>query len=263
MLFKTVYGPELAQIHNFLMQPADVTVESLEHVCNNFLPYNQTDENQPKPQAKNIEDALAFLKAAHLFNDDPSSLVAQQVGKQSFALRLFNQFQLLQQTLPAIPSLDLVYITLLNELFILPNQVWVADFHKTANELVIVRQVGGLSQEKTNAWRRVMEFLGVGYRIGTGFYCLYKPELVIEILAMWDKTEGTLQELLESYLVQWLPGLTAQNEIANSLGNTLAYLEKRQFCKLLTQQDSPARSYFGSRRLKKIVLTLNSEQKVG
>jgi hypothetical protein len=71
---------------------------------------------------------------------------------------------------------DPIYTLLLDELFVKPDCLFVADVHTRANELRQVKEVGGLSREKTQAWQRVMGFLGVGRRVAGGFQCAYtKP----------------------------------------------------------------------------------------
>ena len=165
---------------------------------------------------------------------------------------LLSQFRKLERTPSTLSAYDLLYITLLEDLYIKPHRVWISDVHAEANQLALAQQIGGISQEKIGAWKRVMEFLGVGYRMGSGFYCLFRPELVENVVQCWPVIQGTLQEFLEEYLQNWFPCLSAQGDIAPSIAATLEQLADNGFIRLSPQQDSPSRPYFGNRYLKGI-----------
>jgi hypothetical protein len=97
-----------------------------------------------------------------------------------------------------------------------------------------------------------MEFLGLGYRMGSGFYCLYQPEFVHSIIRQWTPTEGTLQEFFESYLQSWLPCLSARGEVALPAAHALEQLALDGYISLYPKQDSPSKPYFSARRLRGI-----------
>jgi hypothetical protein len=160
----------------------------------------------------------------------------------------------LEQSSLSLPQLDLLYITLLEQLFIAPNRVWISDLHSVTNQLELAQQVGGVSQEKIGAWKRVMEYLGVGYRIGGGFYCLYRPDLLEAIIRRWALSEGTLQEFFEQHLQSWVPSLTSRGDAPLSVTYGLEWLARRGKIRLVPKQDSPSRPYFGARSLRGIVL---------
>src|SRR5205085_4162754 len=123
-----------------------------------------------------------------------------------------------------IPPIDFLYITLLEQLYITPNQSWISDVHAAANQLGLAQQIGGISQEKIGAWKRVMEFLGLGYRMGSGFYCLYRPELLQAIALRWPLTEGLLQEFFEAYLKSCVPCFTARGEVAQPVAHAIEHV---------------------------------------
>src|SRR5260370_7269869 len=130
-----------------------------------------------------------------------------------FATLLFRQFRQLEHISSQIPPIDLLYITLLEQLYITPNQSWISDLHAAANRLGLAQQIGGISQEKIGAWKRVMEFLGLGYRMGSGFYCLYRPELLQAISKLYPLVELTLQKFFQKYLQSCLPFFTCMAKI--------------------------------------------------
>ena len=199
---------------------------SREQLYSTYLPQTASLH---KGQTKNIEDAISYLKAARLIEGDKDSFTTQQSVDVSmpFAALLLRQFRQLELVSTQIPRIDLLYITLLDQLYITPNQNWINDVHAATNQLELARQIGGISQEKIGAWKRVMEFLGLGYRMGSGFYCLYRPELLQAIIERWPLGEGTLQEFFERYLQSWLPCLTGRGEFAQPAASALEYLAQK------------------------------------
>ncbi len=252
MLFVTVYGPELESlfyyIHRCTQQEGSISREQL---YSTYLPQTALTH---KGQTKNIEDATSYLKAAGLIEGDKDSFTTQPSIDVSmpFAALLLRQFRQLEHISTQIPRIDLLYITLLDQLYITPNQSWISDVHAAANQLGLAQQIGGVSQEKIGAWKRVMEFLGLGYRMGSGFYCLYRPELLQAILERWPLGEGMLQEFFERYLQSWLPCLTGRGEVAQPVACALEYLAQKRSIDLHAKQDSPSRPYFGTHHLRGI-----------
>lgn len=252
MLFVTVYGPELESlfwyIHRYTQQEGSI---SREHLYSAYLPQTALTH---KGQTKNIEDAISYLKAARLIEGDKDYFTTQpgvDMG-MPFAALLLRQFRQLESISSQIPPIDFLYITLLEQLYITPNQSWISDVHAAANQLGLAQQIGGISQEKIGAWKRVMEFLGLGYRMGSGFYCLYRPELLQAILERWPLGEGTLQEFFERYLQFWLACLTGRGEVAQPAACALEYLAQKGSIDLHSKQDSPSRPYFGAHHLRGI-----------
>ena len=172
--------------------------------------------------------------------------------RMPFAALLLRQFRQLEHVSTQLPLLDLLYITLLEQLYIAPNRVWISDLHAATNQLGLAQQSGGISQEKIGAWKRVMEFLGIGYRMGSGFYCLYQPELLHVIALRWSLTEGTLQEFFEGHLQSWIPCLTGRGEVAQPVVHALEHLAQKGSIDLHSKQDSPSRPYFGTCHLRGI-----------
>ena len=252
MLFLTVYGPELESVFQYIYKHTlNEEPVNREQLYSAYLPQVALPS---KGQTKNIEDAINYLKSAELIEGDRAytSTVYTLDINMPFSVLLLNQFRRLERTPSKLSLLDLLYITLLEQLYIAPNQVWISDLHTAVNQLDLAQKIGGISQEKIGAWRRVMEFLGVGYRIGSGFYCLFRPEIVDSVLQKWPEKEGTLQEFFEEYLQSWLPCLTARGEIALPVASTLEQLAQDKRVDLTAKQDSPSRPYFGQRRLKGI-----------
>jgi len=253
MLFLTVYGPELESlflyIHKYTQTWGSV---SREQIYSAYLPHLSSSS---RGQVKNLDDAINYLKNIGLIEGDKvySSLTATQyLDAVPFAILLLRQFRHLEQTALRLSQIDLLYVTLLDRLFISPNKTWISDVHLEANQLELARRIGGVSQEKINAWKRVMEFLGIGYRIGGGFYCLYQVELLDILLRIWEPTEETLQDFFEGHLQSWIPCITARGDIAQPVAPALQCLVSRGRIQMFPKQDSPSKHYFGTQRLRGI-----------
>jgi hypothetical protein len=253
MLFVTVYGPELASLYSFIQQQTKVYGGvSRDQLYASFVPHAGIPL---KGQTKNIDDGLNYLKSSGLVEGD-SEYSCSKIGIEAddlpFAALLLRRFRQMEKAFPKCIMIDHLYITLLERLYILPDVVWIDNVHTAANQLDLAKEIGGVSIEKIGAWKRVMEFLGLGYRMGNGFYCQYQPDILGNVIQQWSKREGTLQEFFEDHLQTWLPCLTARGEVAHSVEFTLDYLSRQGLLHLVVKQDSPARPYFGNRRLRGI-----------
>lgn len=252
MLFLTVYGPELESLFRSIHHHTQhKRAMSYEQICATYVP---SSVSARRGQTKNIDDALSYLKAAQLIEGEKTytSLLLNFDTMLPFGVLLLSQFRKLERISSTLSAYDLLYITLLESLYIKPHRVWISDVHAEANQLALAQQIGGISQEKIGAWKRVMEFIGVGYRMGSGFYCLFRSELVENAVKCWPVMQGTLQEFLEGYLQNCFPCLSAQGDIALPIATILEQLAKDGLIRLSLQQDSPSRPYFGNRYLKGI-----------
>lgn len=251
MLFRTVYGPELEAIYNYIVKCNIQNVNpSKTEICT-MLMLPQTEGKSVSEQS--VEDALAFLKSAHLITEEMGYVAYDHTPSVPFAIRVLPWLRRLEQgAVPTDHPLDPLYTCLLTELFIKPDQLFVADVHTSANRLPAVQSVGGLSQEKIRAWERVMTFLGIGQRIADGFQCVYAPTLMSMILEQWKERRGTLQSFLEDCLAWMLPYANTNGDLAQAALIPLSYLHTRGQIELFPLQDSPTRAYFGQKRYKGI-----------
>jgi hypothetical protein len=224
-----------------------------EQLYETYIPYTATVQ---KGRTKNIEDAIHYLKSVGLIEGERvyTSIYSANNSERylPFGLILLRQFRQLEHIATQLSLLDFLYITLLERLYIAPNRVWISDLHTAANELDMAQQLGGVSQEKITAWKRVMEFLGIGHRMGSGFYCLFRPSLLKALVQQWSEEEGTLQAFFEDYAQTWFPCLTARGDVALSVAATLEQLMRDEYIRLTPKQDSPVRPYFGNHRFRGI-----------
>lgn len=240
MLFKTVYGAELGCIHQFLLKNGPTEKEVL---YQSFLPLVDGELGS----RTNIDDALIFLISSQTVIKNKRGKF-EVVADKNFKLRCLKNIRQIQiGNLIPIHKLDPWYFGLLDELYIRPNQVMNFSLHQKANT-TNVSEV--LSEERINAWRRVLEYFRLGRRVMAGFMCSYDPQLVWEIFLEWEKREGPLEEFLEEHFTNFLPWKSSEGDISQALRIPLLILEKEGFIKLDKRQDSPFREYMGASSVK-------------
>ena len=246
MLFRTVFGPELAAVYGFIFATKDAV--SRPEVHRAFMP-EYADSRSVSTQS--VDDALSFLVSADLIRDVDGDYVARPIQALSFRLTVLMQARSLQLgDIEPKHVTDPLYMLILEELFVRPNRVFVADLHTEANKLRQVQEVGGLSKEKLQAWKRVMAYLGMGWRVGDGFLCACLPDLLKEMLDAWEYDEGLLQLFLEAHLGKFLPFQTVGGDLADSIGQSLLYSARNGGLALVARYDSSAKPYFGEQRLR-------------
>ena len=249
MLFRTVYGPELEALYLFVAQAEAPLSRPAIHAA--FIA--RLAQGEPV-STQSVDDALAFLESARLIEETRAGYRAliDQPGQPFRALVLQQLRRLEVGTVEPLHPLDPLYLLLLTELFIKPDQLFLADLHVAANNLRQVAAAGGLSREKLQAWKRVMEFLGTGRRVASGFQCAYSPDLLLDILDGWPAGNDSLQSFFEDYLDPLLPCYTGRGDLALAVQEPLLYLGQAGAIALTSRQDSPSKPYFGERKLRYI-----------
>ena len=249
MLFRTVYGPELSAIYQFIVDATHPPSRKTIHGA--FVP------NVDGSSTQNADDALSFLVACGLIDQDKAGDFQATSSFEHLPFRIL-VLRRLRDIAEGVAvgqnKSDPLYWFILNELFILPDHIYIKDVHAEANRLRTVEKIGGLSHEKLQAWKRVMSYLGVGTRIAGGFQCTYDPQLILDILRCWHEGPGSLQEFLELHFLQFLPFFTQTDKLATTVQQSLQYLEASGQIMLAARQDSPSKPYFETRRIRYISL---------
>lgn len=241
MLFKTVYGPELESIYRFLSINGAYEKDALYRY---YLPI--IDEQAGK--RTNMDDAMNFLLASGAVEKDETGKFKALNGQAGFRLIILNNLRDIQMEQRAYNSvLDPWYMKLVEDEFIRPDKRILFNLHQYFNTLKLPEV---LSEEKVNAWKRVMEFLGIGIRMFGGFFCVYRLDLVEDLITTWDKSEGPLQSFLEEGVSPYLPWQNLSGDIADALLLPLLELEKKDVIRLEQRQDLPNRAYGGEYQLK-------------
>lgn len=250
MLFRTVYGPELEAIYEFIAQVnRDGKNPSRQDIHEALVP-SQPDGDFCHTQ--NVDDALAFLRSARMIQGEGAYLVTAD-GDGPFKIKLLRAIRRLELGQEAPEHLlDRLYMLILTELFISPNQLFMRDMHGAANRLRAISELGGISREKAQAWKRVMEYLGLGRRAFGGFLCVYSPRLIEEIVEQWPGERGTLQGFFEGYFDHILPYRRQDGDLADAVRLPLEHLARQGRLDFFSLQDSPSRPYFGEHRWKGI-----------
>jgi hypothetical protein len=248
VLFRPVYGPELEAIYRYVINCEKPV--SRQEIYEMFVPHisNATISTQ------NIDDALSFLLATQLIGLDSGVLRLRLTSTaDTFPLVVLRQLQgLALGGIEPLHETDRLYFRLLDELFIQPDRLFVADVHAEANNLRSVADIGGLSQEKIRAWQRVLSFLGLGHRVGKGFQCAVSPDLLLCIFQVWHQPAGYLQSFFEQHLANYLPFQAATGELSTAVEQSLLYLANRGLLTMTPRQDTSTKPYFGERRLRYI-----------
>jgi hypothetical protein len=243
MLFRTVYGSELEAIYNFIAVTESPLFRQDIHAA--FIPQAAT-----LLPTQSVDDALAFLESVYLIKEQKGYyLPINPNNEETFRVKTLRQLRNLELgNLEPIQPIDSLYLLILTELFIQPNRLFVVDVHGEANRLRQVSAIGGLSREKVQAWKRVMEFLGVGQRVANGFRCAYSPQLLLEIITEWSETSNTLQLFFEEHFNNILSCHTVKGTLAQAVEVPLYYLNSLRLIALSSRQDSPSKPYFDEQK---------------
>lgn len=251
MLFRTVYGPELGAIYSFVLNNNLQNIQpNRRGIHSAFIPIKGKEEIC---SSQNVDDAISFLKSAGLFRESNGIFFAEVQEDIPFPIKLLQALRRLElgKQTPLHPQ-DCYYLTILDELFIKPDRMILADIHVAANQLPAIEEVGGLGKEKLQGWMRVMEYLGVGRRIQGNFLCMYSPTLIMDIIHQWPQSQGTLQSLFEDLFETILPYSSSNGDLAQAIRTPLQELARKNYIDLYPLQDSPTRPYFEKERYRGI-----------
>jgi hypothetical protein len=230
VLFETVYGPELECAFGLVAERGRPE-----------RPFPRTDlfaltvPGAADGQLKNMQDAVTFLRSAGLVAEGTDGLWALTDGRFRPALLL--RLRLIERD-DAAPELDRLYLRLVHELFIYPDRLYRADLHAAANAVSPLP----ITQERLNAWARVLEYLGLGRRLGGGFQCAYSPALLADLLATHPPGLYDLGSLIDEGLGPYLPLRTRSGMIPQALQAALYVLHEGRALRLLRLQDAPGRA---------------------
>lgn len=240
MIFKTIYGPELESIFLWILKFNKVDEKELLECFGGMI-------GEKKSSIINIKDALIFLQSAQLLykEDDLWTTNRYDINQENFKIKLIKNLRKIQ--LEDKDSIDAKFIGFLEQLYIKKDKLFLKDLYQKINEISIDTSI---SEEKVNAWKRVLEYLEIGNRCYSGLRISYSENLLKQILIDWDEDEGPLQYFLESHVDKYIPWKNSKGEISKVLVNTLEQLEEKNIIKLIQKQDLPARSYLQSRQIK-------------
>lgn len=252
MLFELVYGPELEAIYNYVRVAVDNV--DREVIYRDFL---GSSTSQDKKNTKTTDDAITFLKGVGLLSAE-EPLSARELLAGDFIFTLIHSLQLINTTGKnlvgkQLQKRDTFFMKILSDLFIGQDIVFIADMHSRVNKYY--QKDLNINEEQLNAWRRVMEYLGLGERHEKGFYCTISPRLVAKVLhyCISEKkieAECQLDALLNDFFINFLPFAGQGGDISKLLLPALGRLISLGAINLKRMQDSPARPFWGENAFK-------------
>jgi hypothetical protein len=241
LLFKTIYGPELESVYFWLERFGPAGRIELADAFGGMVTGGRSS-------AANLEDALSFLGTAGVITRKRNLYRGRYRGLDStgFKTTLLRHLRAVKKK----NGLDPYFLGLVDILYIKPDTSFHNGLHRLINSLDLP---GPCSEEKVNAWRRVVEYLGLGLRGFGGLAVQYDAGLLERIIGEWDDNEGPLQLFLEGHLNRYLPWATIKGEIASAVALPLEQLEATGKIHLMPKQDLPYKGYMGKRKVKWLV----------
>jgi len=241
VLFETIYGPDAESIYRFLSEKGKNV--SIKEVHMAFVPRNS--EGKLK-KTKNIEDAISFLKSTG-FVQGNKVLSSKRLPFEDFRLSLLHSLREIEINKDHVvqDELDRYYLRILTVLFVEQNLFYLrsGEIHKLANSMKGLPK--GITKTKVGAWKRIMEYLGLGFRDTTGgFYCVYNDEVVKRILLSWPEKDGIIQNLMETHFNRFLPWKDNKGRMSEICQASFLRLARQNVVRLLPKQDLSATSYF-------------------
>lgn len=228
MLFQMCYGPEIQTIFESILRQPGKTVGDLKHE----FQYKQDGDIKSL-----IEGVITFLEEVKYVNRTEEGIIPLE--KEWDRLRLFRNMREISRHEP-IDSLNYVFTTLYDQLFVKPDRMFLTNMHHHINSKFERTLVG---HEKINAWKRMMECFGLGRRAYTGFYALPQISLLKELVQHISSWEGPLHQYCETHIEPTLPCLTTEGNVYSGLIFGLAYLNSIGYIELSQKQDLPFKSY--------------------
>ncbi|MBO9128585.1 hypothetical protein [Bacillus sp. 165] len=229
MLFQMCYGPELEAIHMVVCRQPGITMIEL----TDLFQYNPDGDITSL-----IEGAITFLKEVDFLAVEEKRIYPRQNGWDVITLlKRLNEIMKNEKE----PSFNYLFSTMYYELFIKPDRLYVQDIYYETNAVFVSQPVG---QEKVNAWKRIMEFLGLGYRAYGGFYALPHPTLLLKIIASQKGWEGPAQIFCQEHVSTIIP-CEYKGKVYQGILHGLQGLHSNGIIKLQYKQDLPYVHYDG------------------
>lgn len=228
-LFQICYGPEIESIFNVIKKYPGISISGL---VEKFQYSDQGDISSLVDAVLNFLINLNFIKIDENKKIYPTN---KHISKLNIIKRLS---EIARETNdPSNPNY--VFSSIYYQIFVTQNQLFVKDLYYQTNlefEKCLV------SQEKINAWKRMMQFFGLGYRVYGGFYALPHNELMTEMLKENENWEGPIQIFLENHIDPYIPCIYNGNAYLGVVFSLLN-LGNNGYISLSKKQDLPYHSY--------------------
>lgn len=237
MLFLTTYGPEIESIYNFIEKNQPVTKKE---IFSFFLP--SRDESV---STFTLDEGLLFLLETGLIVEQLPDVFSSTDKEFFFKLEILRKLSSIKKETNKETSIDHWYMGLIEELFIKKNKCYVSNVHFESNKLPLPLP---LNQVKIDAWKRTLEFLGIGRRFSSGFWCTYHPSLLSLLGQTWGVKAGPLEDFFRFFEL-FLPCINVFGDIPPSISIGFDFLQDKGSVRLSRRSDLPKACYYGERKL--------------
>jgi hypothetical protein len=229
-LFQICYGPEINEVLQTVQKYQGISKEDL---INKYQYHPEGDISSL------VDAALNFLVNLNFINIDNSKNIwainEDAVNELSIIFRLK---EISNQT-DNLSDPNYIFSSMYYQLFVVPNQMYLKDLYYEAN---VTFNKLAISQEKINAWKRIMEYLGLGYRVYGGFYALPHFNLINRLIQEIGSWEGPLQLFFEEKINPLVP-CVHNGKVFNGVLFSVINMYKVKMVKLSKKQDLPYSSY--------------------
>jgi hypothetical protein len=229
-LFQICYGPEILSVYRTIERYPKISKEQLV----NHFQYN------PEGNITSLIDAvIKFLLELEVIQIDEMKQF-YTFGKSLDTITIFKRFNELAEKINDPTNPNYVFTTMYYELFVKPERLFIEDLHIETNKLF---SKVAISQEKINAWKRMMEYFGLGYRYyNGGYYGLPKLKLMKELVSDIGGWEGPLQILFEQHIHPIIPCIH-NGKVFRGFIYGMMSLHELSLINLTRKQDLPFYSY--------------------
>ncbi|NRR19750.1 hypothetical protein [Brevibacillus sp. MS2.2] len=229
MLFQMCYGPELKAIYESIRQNPG---QSRSHLKNSYQYENEGDITSL------IDGALTMLKDLNFIHEEDGNIYSKD-GRDWRVIDVFRELSHISEFEEG-ETLNRIFSNLYDQVFVKPDQLYVVNIHYQINSILSKTMVG---REKINAWKRIMEYFGLGRRVYSGFYALPHLALLHEIILESGEWEGGLHPFCENVINPILPCITSEGNIFRGMLYGLIALNDQKVIEISNKQDLPYKSY--------------------
>ncbi|MBN9653289.1 hypothetical protein J0K78_03345 [Halobacillus sp. GSS1] len=231
-LFQLCYGPEIHSIFHTIQSYPNIRKEEL---------VNKFQYKQDGNIDSLIEETLQFLDSLKVINiNENKEIKACETNLD--VVDILKKLNLISERSNNPGDPNYVFTNIYIDLFVKPNQLFIGDLHYEINKHY---ELVSISKEKVNAWKRMMEYFGLGYRYNGGFYALPNYNLLKSIIRRIGKWDGPLQQFFERVIYPIIPCLY-KGDIYRGIVFGLLYLNKVGLVQLSRKQDIPFGSFGGN-----------------
>jgi hypothetical protein len=228
-LFQICYGPEIHSIFKTIQKNPNIQISEL---------VTKFQYNAEGDITSLIEAVIQFLQSLEAINIDNKKQISSKENHLDF-IDIHLRFNKISEKLNDPSNPDYVFTTMFYELFVKPNNLFIHDLHFETNKSFERVSIG---QEKINAWKRMMEYFGLGYRYNGGFYALPQYKLLKRLINYIGDWEGPLQLFFEEKIHPIIPCVYNGN-VYNGVIFSILNLNNSHKIQLSRKQDLPFQAY--------------------